>query len=484
MSEFETVREAIIRVLLGRLSKIDGVISVSLVGSICERDDLSSIADIDTIVICEDLTRTVFDACVGCVESIDGSEIGLPGKSVYVNSTFGPLKFDTDEQAVVHLMIYDRTGHRAHVLKSPFTCFDWERNSIHIGPHLAEIYPVLRLQPRDFLGARRGLSNYIEDLENGVISFRRYEFGDDGVAEAADSQVLDPMHRGEYAYHIMHNLVVNYAKLQHADNTLRTGDDLLEFWREALPELAAYVGTFEQLKAIKLARGNEYPHDVVRTVKAFVQELSELLTGRWESAPRVVFVRHAKTDLNDGSFLGQGRDPGVTSLEAITPLEGAYGRVYSSPQCRADQTARGLCPTAEISHDERLKEINYGTAEGLRRDELAAQYPLVVDAWAAGKDPRFPDGENTLDVVQRLWDFIGELRVDAGESVVVVTHNVVLRCLCGQLLGLPMRDWHKVLVPHLLELDVLQHGGEWVANFSAEAKAALTDSLVGWKDNP
>jgi broad specificity phosphatase PhoE len=78
---------------------------------------------------------------------------------------------------------------------------------------------------------------------------------------------------------------------------------------------------------------------------------------------------------------------------------------------------------------------------------------------------------------------VEELSVEPGERVAVVTHNVVLRCLCGRLLGLPMNEWYKILVPHLLELEMLQHGGKWYANFSLEAKAALTDSLVGWKDN-
>ena len=472
------------RVLLGRLSKIDGVISVSLVGSICERDDLSSIADIDTIVICEDLTSTVFDACVGCVKSIDGSEIGLPGKSVYVNSTFGPLKFDTDEQAVVHLMIYDRAGHRAHVLKSPFTCFDWERNAIHAGPHLAEIYPVLCLQPRDFLGARRGLSNYLDDLDRRVISFRRYQFNGATVSEVTDSQDLDSRHCGEYAYHIMHNLVANYAKLLHADNRLPAGEDLTAFWRDSLPELTDFVKAFEELRRIKLARGDVYPADVGNTVKEFVEGMSGLLEGHWESAARVTFVRHARTELNDGSFLGQDRDPGIAPGEVVLPLAATYARVYASPLLRADQTARKLCAGVEIVHDDRLKEIDYGEAEGLLRESLAEKHPDLAAGWGRGDDPRFPGGENTADVAQRLWEFVDGLNVRPGEGVAVVTHNVVLRCLCGRLLGLPMSEWYKILVPHLLELEMLQHEGKWYANFSPEAKAALTDSLVGWKDSP
>ena len=124
--------------LLDSLQAVPGVVSASVVGSLADGADLANVSDIDTIVICDRLTREVFEACQASVAELTAGELGGDDRELYVNSTFGPLKFDTDEQAVVHLMIYDRAGHRAHVLKSPFTCFDWERNAIHAGPHLAE----------------------------------------------------------------------------------------------------------------------------------------------------------------------------------------------------------------------------------------------------------------------------------------------------------------------------------------------------------
>ena len=69
------------------------------------------------VVICRELTESCFSDCLGVVNDLTGEALGLPGKSVYVNSTLGPLKFDSEEQVVVHLMIYDVAGHREHVLK-------------------------------------------------------------------------------------------------------------------------------------------------------------------------------------------------------------------------------------------------------------------------------------------------------------------------------------------------------------------------------
>ena len=40
----------------------------------------------------------------------------------------------------VHLMIYDIKGHVEHVIKSPFTCFDWERKNISIGLKCSKLW--------------------------------------------------------------------------------------------------------------------------------------------------------------------------------------------------------------------------------------------------------------------------------------------------------------------------------------------------------
>ena len=48
-------------------------------------------------------------------------------------------------------MIYDIKLHKEHVIKSPFTCYDWERSKIYRGDKLKKIFPVKNLQLNDFL---------------------------------------------------------------------------------------------------------------------------------------------------------------------------------------------------------------------------------------------------------------------------------------------------------------------------------------------
>ena len=62
-------------------------------------------------------------------------------------------------------MIYDIKSHIEHVIASPFTCYDWERSKYYKGIPLKKIYPVNRLQLRDFFSVRRSSNEYMNDLK-------------------------------------------------------------------------------------------------------------------------------------------------------------------------------------------------------------------------------------------------------------------------------------------------------------------------------
>ncbi|MEY4387223.1 MAG: hypothetical protein RLY20_2506 [Verrucomicrobiota bacterium] len=464
------------REIFQRLAAIPDVLSVTFVGSFCDREDLSGISDIDVVMICESLDRTTFDACSAAMASLSPALLGLPNHRLYLNTTFGPLKFDQPDQVVIHLMIYDRASHRAHVLKSPFTCLDWERSPVCAGQTLAELYPVLILQPGDFLNARRSLSNYTDDLRRGVLSYRRYEFTEAGVTEKLEQAQLDERLRGEYAFHIVKNLVQNYAKLVRRQNACLTTDGLIAFWRESLPGCAAFADEFLRLQAAKLRREPVFSAATVDFAKDFMAAFQSELARAWNSAQRLVFVRHAQTELNDGSFLGQGRDPGI--LTPPEPLAHQFAKVFCSPLRRTRETALQLQIGCNPVTDPRLAEINYGEVEGLPIKQLASRYPELVAAWARGEDTPFPGGENTADVQRRLREFIAGIKGETASPILVVTHNVVVRCLIGELLGVPLRDWHRLRVNHLDAFEVIRCGDQLHLSLTEAQKATLTDSLL------
>ena len=454
--------------IITSLSSVSGVLSVTLVGSFIDRADLTGISDIDTIVICDRLTEDIFNKWIEKAKAITPESVGLKGYNLKINTSFGPLKFDEPNLVVLHLMIYDVNGHRRHAVASPFTCLDWERSGVFEGKSLRDVFPVGFLQPRDFLEARRGLENYLEDLSSGTISIRDYVFGNNDFSEVSRTYPLDDRHKGEYAYHIVRNLVLNGLKLKKKENRLFSQDELTCEIDELLGgKRSEHSHNFRHLTQLKESRSKCYPEWVISWVKTFIDEFQKAFVRRWQSAQTIYFIRHACTAQNDGTFLGQGRDPGILSCE-LTSLSGiGIEKLYCSPAKRCLETAEVMAPHVQIIPDERLKEMIYGSAQGWTYKQLKECNPEISQAWAAGDDPHFPGGgENTVDVLARLQDFISELTGDKGETLAVMTHNVVLRSLIGEAHGLSPQGWHRLIITHAEPMEFKLLDGRIYANIT------------------
>lgn len=461
--------------IIQALRKIPEVRSITFTGSFVDKAGLAGISDIDVVVVVEPLTRPNFLACKAAVGAVSPAELGLPDHRLLINDTFGPLKFDQPGVVVVHLMVYDVAGHREHVLASPFTCLDWERSTCHTGRSLRALYPTLPLQPSQFFAARRSMNNYLDDLTAGTLSYRRLDFHRETKREILERLPLDRRHQGEYAYHIVRNLVANYAKLVLKQNHLLAEHALLDFWHRHLPGCRDFIPWFVALSAIKQARHHDFPADCTDLARKFLAGFALDLEHTWhQRAVRHLFVRHAQTELNDGSFLGQRRDPPIAAApEAFTQPPQS---VYTSPALRCRQTAAALAPLANARIDARLHEIDYGTAEGMDYHALAASHPEIAAGWKCGSDPFFPGGENTAAVAARLVSFLGQL---PPEPSLVVTHNVVLRCLLGTCLQLPQANWHLVPVNHLEPIEILQLDGVLYVDLVPAQITRISDALAG-----
>jgi broad specificity phosphatase PhoE len=461
------------------LRNVPGTISVTLVGSFVDRQHPATISDIDTVVVFDRLTPSRFSMAVAAVAALSGGDVGFPGRRVRVNATLGPLKFDDPDQVVVHLMPYDLESHREHVLKSPFTCFDWERSACFSGKSLEQIYPVGRIQPGDFLSARRGLANYVDDLESGALSYRRLEPRDDRIVEVADRMALDRRHVGEYAYHIIRNLIVNALKLRTGSNGY--WDDLMlpEAWRRELAALADWIPLYECLRAVKHARSSAFPADTLSKTRAFIDAFAASLQWDLAQAFHLQLVRHARTGLNDGTFLGRWRDPPI--VERPQPAPERFDVAYASRLRRAVETAEALAPDVPVQIDDRLCEIDYGMVEGLTAAEAREAHPELRAAWDSGLDVPFPGGEGTADVLTRARAFLAS-RPAGPAHALAVTHNVVLRAVAADLLGLDLVRAYKIPVGHLEPLRVCRIGGRWMPDFDSATKAKLIDGYVGWTD--
>jgi len=467
-------KDAISQKIREALASVSGICSITFVGSLVDREDLSGIGDIDTVILFDSLTPERFRDAAEKVGALTGSDLGFDDRRVFVNTKLGPLKYNTTEQVVVHLMMYDNPSHREHVLRSPFTCLDWERSQLVFGARLEDVYPAGRLSIRDFIESRRGLLAYFEDLESGVVRCRRFEESAGRMVEVPESVVLTRRSRGEYAYHIIRNLVVNWLKLRTADNCVPGEGDLLEAWKEWLPELADFIPFYSRVRVQKIT-GGDFDDEILERTRAFLDAFWLMITRSYERALKVRFVRHGRTSLTDGTFLGR-RDPGVT--ESTRPFPEEWDFVDSSPLRRARETAESVTEGRPIRLDDRLMEIDYGLAEGLTAEQLRKRFPEIGEAWDRGEDRSFPGGECSEDVARRLRSYLRSISTATGRGL-VVTHNVVLRSLVADLLGLDRARAHRIPIGHLEPLDVCHIDGQWHADWGSDLKATFVDAYVG-----
>ena len=165
---------------------------------------------------------------------------------------------------------------------------------------------------------------------------------------------------------------------------------------------------------------------------------------------RIYIVRHGETEANKNGYLQGWTDvPLNENGRFIAELTGRgikgirFDHCISSPLIRAKETAEILLResgnSVSISFDDRIKEMNFGSFEGMSvRDEKLIQFlkePVV--------DYKFPDGESFQEVMKRTQEFLKELIAkDDGKTYLVSTHGCALRAMLNFLYEDKDDYWH------------------------------------------
>lgn len=437
--------------ILKALYAVEGVISVTLVGSFAEGSQKEGFSDIDTVVICRDLNETVFKKCLKACESL----VGILDRKLLINSTFGPLKFDTNDNIVIHLMVYDVLGHIQHVNRSPFTCYDWERSNKYIGKKLKDICAVGLLVLDDFKKSRRGVQEYETELNKDILSYREYTWHNLRPTEIVKHQPLDDRGKAEFVFHIVKNLIHNFYKLKSGKNNIPSRREVKEIIDRIIPNDPNFLIEFEKLKNLKKENELKISNAIKNWALLFISCFEQYVNTEEANAINVTFIRHAKTAKNDGQFLGIRNDPSI--LEYDYKFDREFDIIFTSPLKRAFETAQLLTDRQKIITNPFLLEIDYGDADGMKIDEFSNKYPDIIDAWSKNLDPAFPSGENYEGVLSRIDDFANMLldytKKDVEiKKVAVITHNVLLRCLIGKMMKFPMHLWYLIEIPHCSQL--------------------------------
>ena len=165
---------------------------------------------------------------------------------------------------------------------------------------------------------------------------------------------------------------------------------------------------------------------------------------------QIYIVRHGETDANKKGYAqGWTDDPLNKKGKILAEITGrglkdiCFDCCISSPLIRARETAKIILRESEnsvpVSFDDRIKEMNFGSFEGMSiRDEKVIGFlkkPIV--------DYRFPDGESIQDVMERTQEFLKELIAkDDGKTYLVSTHGCALRAMLNFLYEDPGDYWH------------------------------------------
>lgn len=152
----------------------------------------------------------------------------------------------------------------------------------------------------------------------------------------------------------------------------------------------------------------------------------------------IILIRHGESEDNVGKIFSTDTtkltDKGIQQIKETKERlkEFDYSTVYYSPLTRTVETLNHL--ELEGIEDLRIREFNFGIFSGKIYEEFEREYPEKTRLW--NEDPfnyEIPEGESINIVYDRLKDFLEEI-VKKDESVVLVTHEGIIRLACSWVL--------------------------------------------------
>jgi broad specificity phosphatase PhoE len=145
----------------------------------------------------------------------------------------------------------------------------------------------------------------------------------------------------------------------------------------------------------------------------------------------------------------------------------AIAAIYVSGYIRTRQTVERAAEALQLLPvmDERLNELDNGLVDEMTEEQFRQAYPQEWKAYCARTaDFRFPGGETGADAQSRILEFVAEKqRQHAGENILVVTHEGLIRVWMCTLLGLPVfhRGDFKVDLCGLTEVTFQEDVQRW-----------------------
>lgn len=204
---------------------------------------------------------------------------------------------------------------------------------------------------------------------------------------------------------------------------------------------------------------------------------------------RLFIVRHGESEWNrvhryQGQLDAPLSDLGLRQAEALGARlrDEPIDAIYTSPLQRASVTADAIArqhPQAPLRTDPALLEIHHGEWQGKYSDEVSALYGEGLREWREHPTrAQMPGGESFSNVLKRTLEF-KELAyaAHAGQTVVASTHDVVVKILVADALGMDMDRINRIWIGNA-SITVIEYGDGWpfLASLSEVAHLGLLAS--------
>ncbi|GAB3662566.1 histidine phosphatase family protein [Echinicola shivajiensis] len=171
---------------------------------------------------------------------------------------------------------------------------------------------------------------------------------------------------------------------------------------------------------------------------------------------KVYLLRHGETAYNAAGNKYCGRtDVGLTekgieqAKKVHQMLDGVeFLAAYSSPLERAFMTAKIIVPKMDVIRVNELIEVDFGNWEGKTRKEFVEENEEVWKDWEASPDTAKAggNGETGIEVLERVNSFYEDLKNrHKNGNVLVVAHNGVNRLFMANQLGMPLKNYRRIV---------------------------------------
>ncbi|WP_129629805.1 histidine phosphatase family protein [Candidatus Oscillochloris fontis] len=186
---------------------------------------------------------------------------------------------------------------------------------------------------------------------------------------------------------------------------------------------------------------------------------------------RMIIVRHGESEWNrihryQGQSDSQLSELGLRQAEALAERlkSEPIAHIYTSRLQRAARTAEAIAihhPNVPFEHAEELLEIHHGEWQGKFIDEITEKYAPGLREWREHPTrSQMPGGESFSNVLKRSLDF--QERVYAkhkGETILVSTHDVVVKVLVADAIAMPMDRINRLWITNA-SISIIEYGDD------------------------